>query len=360
MLIHVTAYTDTTGVQHGAPRRYCIYSCISTHDSVTVNPPFLCKNCTAHITRNTRPSADLRVRPGGRWAASALVRRMHTTSEKATSDKNYATYPRPHRAPAARPRERPGATAHKGHKRPREEATLALPNVLRRRPARLPWVGGVHMRALAARLCASRSRAGRPATARTPRRSAGMWTSTRPPRRSPPVAAATRRGWALERGEGGEERGEARGAWAEGSCLQDGALLGKLALQLRILLVDLEAGGGARWERAAAGALWRGGEGSRGQPNGGPKGGSRRNGGERASRLLQRAPHRLHVSPPGWLGRLAQHQRRLLWSGDQAAEREGGGGRLSNRDGADERAPPPSRARVRTSANRREAAAARP
>mmetsp|Transcript_29985 Transcript_29985/g.95739 ORF Transcript_29985/g.95739 Transcript_29985/m.95739 type:complete len:230 (+) Transcript_29985:92-781(+) len=125
--------------------------------------------------------------PATWWAASALVRRMHTTSERATSDKNYATYPRPHRhrqpaqerGPAP---QRIRGTSAREKKRPPLFRTYSAD-----RPARLPWVGGVHMRALAARLCASRSRAGRPATARTPRRSAGMWTSTRPPRRSPPA-----------------------------------------------------------------------------------------------------------------------------------------------------------------------------
>ena len=300
------------------------------------------------------------LRPGGppRLSCVACTRRQRgrhpTRITRRIRDPTGHRQPAHERGPAP---QRTRGTSTREKKRP-----PLFPTYSADAPRVCPGSVGVHMRALAARLCASRSRAGRPATARTPRRSAGIWTSTRPPRRSPPVAAA--RGEAGRwRGEREERRGERRGG------------LGRRVLACRTARCSASwrsssafswsiwrPGGGARWERAAAGALWRGGEGSRGQPNGGPKpkGGSRRNGGERASRLLQRAPHRLHVSPPGGLGSLVQHQRRLLWSGDQAAEREGGGGRLSNRDGADERAPPPSRARVRTSANRREAAAARP
>mmetsp|Transcript_26970 Transcript_26970/g.86544 ORF Transcript_26970/g.86544 Transcript_26970/m.86544 type:complete len:203 (-) Transcript_26970:259-867(-) len=131
-----------------------------------------------------------------------------------------------------------------GAQAPMREATAALPNVLRRRPARLPWVGGC--------ICV-----------RSPLGSARLGRA----QAVPPLLA--RLGGLLE-------CGRAR-AHLSSHRLQDGALLSKLALQLRILLVD----------------------------------------------LLQRAPHRLHVSPPGKLGRLIQHQRRLFWSGDQAARTVG-------------------------------------
>mmetsp|Transcript_4560 Transcript_4560/g.14614 ORF Transcript_4560/g.14614 Transcript_4560/m.14614 type:complete len:228 (-) Transcript_4560:246-929(-) len=133
------------------------------------------------------PLRHLRVRPGGRWAASALVRRMHTTSERATSDKNYATYPRPHRHRQPAQERGPAPQRTRGTSAREKKRPPLFPTYSADGPRVCPGSVGVHMRALAARLCASRSRAGRPATARTPRRSAGMWTSTRPPRRSPPA-----------------------------------------------------------------------------------------------------------------------------------------------------------------------------
>mmetsp|Transcript_10205 Transcript_10205/g.33608 ORF Transcript_10205/g.33608 Transcript_10205/m.33608 type:complete len:216 (+) Transcript_10205:732-1379(+) len=132
----LTAYTDRRYHRRAA---WCTVEILHIFLYIDTRQRYGQPTVSLHV-KLYRPHIHAPPPPATWWAASALVRRMHTTSERATSDKNYATYPRPHRAPAARPRERPGATAHKGHKRPREEATAALPNVLRR-PARASALG---------------------------------------------------------------------------------------------------------------------------------------------------------------------------------------------------------------------------
>mmetsp|Transcript_8711 Transcript_8711/g.25671 ORF Transcript_8711/g.25671 Transcript_8711/m.25671 type:complete len:319 (-) Transcript_8711:252-1208(-) len=125
------------------------------------------------------------LRPGGppRLSCVACTRRQRgrhpTRITRRIRDPTGHRQPAHERGPAP---QRTRGTSTREKKRP-----PLFPTYSADAPRVCPGSVGVHMRALAARLCASRSRAGRPATARTPRRSAGMWTSTRPPRRSPPA-----------------------------------------------------------------------------------------------------------------------------------------------------------------------------